>query len=985
MKSLFNSTNRLFLRDTPFASLMNKRVFNVLLIATPYDAFMLEDDGRVDEQIFNEYTSLNLRYPPRFTQAFDEEEALRLLSDRHFELIIVMPNLTNANTFSAANRLQSLYPDIPIVVLTPFSKEVSKRLKQTDLSHIDYVFSWLGNTELLVAIIKLIEDRLNAPHDVSEVGVQTILLVEDSVRFYSSALPLLYRLVLEQSREFAKEALNDHLQTLRMRGRPKIMLARSYEEAIQICQNFADNMLGVISDMAFTRNGRKDSQAGFRLAQQLRKSHPHLPIILESSDAEALRYADILHLPFIQKSAKSYPQDLEREVMHHFGFGDFVVADPHTHEEILRIRNLKELQDNLPRIPDEVLFHHLCNNHISRFLYSRAIFPPAEILRKHDAHQYKNMNEARAFILQLIAAYRQMKNAGVVAVYQKDRFDQFGQFARIGNGSMGGKGRGLAFINHCLWQEEFSLDKPLLHVQLPKTVIICTDVFSRFMLDNQLYPIALSQASDEEILEAFLQSSLSADVIDDLLHLLRNGSSPIAVRSSSLLEDSHYQPFAGVYSTYMVPRSSSLQETLLHVQAAIKAVYASVFYRNSKNYLSATQNLIDQEKMAIVLQEVVGTEQADGLYYPSFSGVAQSVNYYPVGKQRAEDGVVSLAVGLGKQIVDGEKSLRFSPTYPKHQMQLSDPQTALRETQSAFWAVDLHQASSLPTCHDDTYLRNVPLQKFSTSDEASPYLFSTFDHANDRIISGCYPEQGRLIASFSALLHSPVIPLAATIQELLRMGQRNMGRPVEIEMAIQMNGLQSITLYLLQIRPMVDIAEDTGGLTPIRTEGHTLLLSASQTLGNGLISDISHIVYLPSTSYSASQSLRWAQQLAEINEHFVRNQKTYLLIGAGRWGTSDASMGIPVSWSQISAAAAIVELPITTRHIDASQGSHFFHNLTSLGIPYLTLNEHDLSLFNKEWFAQHANSSEEIQLITLKKPLLISIDGRRSKGKIFEN
>lgn len=984
MKPLSSATNRLFLRDTPFASLMNKRVFNVLLIATPYDAFMLEGDGRVDEQIFNEYTSLNLRYPPRFTQVTGEEDAIKLLSDRHFELIIVMPNLTNANTFGAANHIKSLYPDTPIVVLTPFSKEVSKRLANTDLSHIDYVFSWLGNAELLLAIIKLIEDRMNAPHDVSEVGVQTILLVEDSIRFYSSALPLLYHLVLQQSREFSKEALNDHLKTLRMRGRPKIMLARSYEEAMRICHDYADNMLGVISDISFTREGKKDAKAGIRLAQQLQAAHPHLPIILESSDESGKHYAEALGLPFIQKRTKSYPQDLEREVMLHFGFGDFVVTDPHTHEQLFRIRNLKELQDFLPRIPDEVLFHHLCNNHISRFLYSRAIFPPAEILRMHDAQQYRNMDEARAFILQLIAAYRQMKNGGVVAVYQKDRFDQFGQFARIGNGSMGGKGRGLAFIHNCLWREGVSTESEHFHVRLPKTVVVCTDVFDRFMAQNELYPIALSSSTDEEILQAFLQGTLDSDTLDDLLHLLSSGrSAPIAVRSSSLLEDSHYQPFAGVYSTYMVPRSHSPQETLLHVQAAIKAVYASVFYRNSKNYLSATQNLIDQEKMAIVLQEVVGTEHTDGLYYPTLSGVAQSVNYYPSGKQRAEDGVVSLAVGLGKQIVDGGKSLRFSPAYPKHQMQLSDPQTAIRETQSAFWAVDLHQAPSLPTCHDDTYLRHVSIQKFPTTDGASPYLFSTFDRANDRMLSGCFPKQGRLIASFSGLLQSSQIPLASTIRELLHMGQRNMGRPVEIELAMQMEG-QCTTLYLLQIRPMVDLTEDTGSNLTLRTDGHTLLLSASQALGNGLISDVSHIVYLPSTSYSANQSLRWAQQLAEINEHFVRTKQTYLLIGAGRWGSSDASMGIPVSWSQISAAAAIVELPISSRHIEASQGSHFFHNLTSLGIPYLTLSERDLSLYNKEWFACHASSGEDIQQIALEKPLLIVVDGRRSQATIFE-
>ena len=793
----------LVFRDTPFANLMNKRIYNVLLIATKYDSFMLEDDGRVDEQIFNEYTSLSLRYPPRFTQVTTEEEALNELKNRNFELIICMPNMDNRDIFAAASEIKVHYPNIPIVVLTPFSKEVSKRIANEDLSAIDYVFSWLGNSELLLAIIKLIEDKMNAPDDTASVGVQIILLVEDSIRFYSSALPHLYKFVLEQSQMFAKEALNDHQRTLRMRGRPKIKLARNYEEAVRIFDQYRDNMLGIISDMSFMHNGVKDPYAGYKFGQYVRKTGLIIPFVLESSEASNHVYAKELNASFIDKNSKSYPQDLKKKIMQRFGFGDFVILNPHTKEEIMRIKDLKDLQKKVFQIPDDSLVYHLSRNHFSRFFYSRAMFPPAEVLKHVDVSDYKDMDEARKLIFDLIVQYRRMKNTGVVAVYQKDRFDEYSNFARIGDGSLGGKGRGLAFIG-AMVKRYPKLESDNFAVNIPKTVVICTDIFDEFMETNELYPVALGDADDETILRYFLRASLPSRLIEDLMAFFDVVKSPIAVRSSSLLEDSHYQPFAGIYSTYMVPKIEEKYDMLRTVSDAIKAVYASVFYKDSKAYMTATSNLIDQEKMAIVLQEVVGSRYNDH-FYPTMSGVARSLNFYPIGNEKAEDGIANIALGLGKYIVDGGQTLRFSPRHPHSILQMSTMDFALRETQTRFYALDLKNMAEAFSVDDAFNLVKLGL-KDADAEGSLKYIVSTYDPYDQIIRDGYYPG-GRKILSFVNILQHDVFPLADTLDQILRIGQQEMGRPVEIEFAVNMDPSDHTraTFYLLQIRPIVEI------------------------------------------------------------------------------------------------------------------------------------------------------------------------------------
>ena len=974
----------LVFRDTPFANLMNKRIYNVLLIATKYDAFMLEDDGRVDEQIFNEYTSLSLRYPPRFTQVTTEEEALNELKDRNFELIICMPNMDNRDIFAAASEIKVHYPNIPIVVLTPFSKEVSKRIAHEDLSAIDYVFSWLGNSELLLAIIKLIEDKMNAPDDTESVGVQIILLVEDSIRFYSSALPHLYKFVLEQSQMFAKEALNDHQRTLRMRGRPKIKLARTYEEAVRIFDQYRDNILGIISDMSFMHNGVKDPYAGYKFGQYVRKTGLIIPFVLESSEAANAIYAGELNASFIDKNSKSYPQDLRARIMERFGFGDFVIINPHTKEEIMRIKDLKDLQTKVFLIPDDSLVYHLSRNHFSRFFYSRAMFPPAEVLKHVDVSDYKDMNEARQLIFDLIVQYRRMKNSGVVAVYQKDRFDEYSNFARIGDGSLGGKGRGLAFIG-AMVKRYPRLEQDNFAVTIPKTVVICTDIFDEFMETNGLYPVALSDNDDETILRYFLRASLPKKLIEDLMAFFDVVKGPIAIRSSSLLEDSHYQPFAGIYSTYMVPKIEEKYDMLRTVSDAIKAVYASVFYRDSKAYMTATSNLIDQEKMAIVLQEVVGTRYGDH-FYPTISGVARSLNFYPIGNEKAEDGIANIALGLGKYIVDGGQTLRFSPRHPHSILQMSTMDFALKETQTRFYALDLKNMAERFSVDDAFNLVKLSV-KDADKEGSLRYIVSTYDPYDQIIRDGYYPG-GRKIISFCNILQHDVFPLATTLDHLLGIGQQEMGRPVEIEFAvnIDLNDPKKATFYLLQIRPIVDNKEVMDeDLTLVQNE--ETILSSTSVLGHGIVSDVQDVVYVKTGAFNSANTQAIAYEIERVNRGFTEGEKGYVLVGPGRWGSSDPWLGIPVKWPHISNARVIVECGLENYRVDPSQGTHFFQNLTSFGVGYFTINPFKGDGWFDEAFLNAQPAVEEtdyLRHVHFDRPIVIKMDGKRSLGVVMK-
>ena len=977
--------SQLYLRDTAFQNLMQRRIHNVLLIASPYDAFMMEEDGRVEEQLYFEYTSLNLSSPPRVNQASSYAEAYECLESKHYDLIIAMPGMDIGETFREAKNIKERYTGIPFVVLTPFSREVSRRLSNEDFSGVDYVFSWLGNVDLLLAIIKLLEDKMNADNDVLEVGLQTILLVEDSIRFYSSVLPHLYKFLLKQSLTFSTEALNEHEQMLRMRGRPKVMLARTYEEAEALYSKYQDKILGIISDISFNHNGEKDKSAGIRLAKYIKEKDPYVPIILESSESENAVLADKLGVSFIDKNSKKFPVDLGNAIYNNFGFGALIIRNPQTGEEVMRINNLKDFQYKVFDIPAESLLYHASRNDISRWLYSRAIFPIAEIIQ---AHRFRNIEEApevKKLFFNLIVKYRKMKNRGVVAIFKKERFDHYSNFARIGQGSLGGKGRGLAFIDSIIKKYPICDNFGGATLSIPRTIVLCTDIFDEFMEENNLYPTALSDIPDEQILSAFLEANLPRYLKEDFFALFEVVDKPLAIRSSSLLEDSHYQPFAGIYSTYMIPRLNDKYEMMRLLCDAIKSVYASVFFADSKAYMTATSNLIDQEKMAIIIQEVVGEEHY-GCYYPSFSGVGRSLNYYPINDEQPEDGVAEIAVGLGKYIVDGGLALRFSPRHPDKVLQTSTLDLALRDTQTQFYALDMSDMTDKFSTNDGDNIKHIRIQD-AAKNGSLKYMVSTYD-PQDQIIRDSDYGAGRKVVTFANVLSHRVFPLAEVVDFMLSEGEREMRRPVEIEFAgnININGDSKGSVYWLQIRPIVDRKEMLDEKI-METDNNDLILKSNTALGHGTMDNVRDVVYVKTKNFSSSNNQLIAREIEKINRTFTEKGDGYILIGPGRWGSSDPSLGIPVKWPHISSARLITEASLPNYRIEPSQGTHFFQNLTSFGVGYFTIDTRDNdSVYDIAYLdnCPAAYESEFIRIVHFDNPLTISINGRSGLGIVVK-
>ena len=977
--------SQLYLKDTAFQKLMQKRIVNVLLIASPYDAFMMEEDGRVEEQLFFEYMALNLSLPPRVTKVSHINEAMDIMRDKSFDLVIAMPGVDISETFDGATAIKEAYPDVPFVVLTPFSKEVSRRLANQDLSKIDYVFSWLGNMDLILAIIKLLEDWQNAEEDILDVGVQMILLVEDSVRFYSSVLPHLYKFLLNQSMTFSTEALNAHERMLRMRGRPKVLLARDYEEAEALYQKYSKNILGVISDVSFNREGKKDKEAGLKLARYLHECDPYLPLIIESSESENADKVAEFNGIFLDKNSKKLPVDLGKAITDNFGFGDFIIRNPETMEEIMRIHSINHFQKKVFDIPDESLLFHAKRNDISRWLYSRAMFPIAEILKNHRSRTLEDIPKIKQLIFDMIVKYRRMKNRGVVAEFRRDRFDKYSNFARIGQGSMGGKARGLAFVDSIIKNHPECDDFEGVTISIPRTVVLCTDIFDEFMASNNLYPLALSDASDEDILQAFLAARLPKRVREDLEGLRDVIDGPIAVRSSSLLEDSHYQPFAGIYSTYMVPYAPTPEQHLALLTDAIKSVYASVFFEASKSYMTATANVIDQEKMAVILQEVVGEYHGD-FYFPSFSGVGRSLNYYPIGDERPEEGVAQVAVGLGKYIVDGGRSLRFSPAHPANVLQTSELDIALKDTQTRLYAIDRNNMPEKFSIDDGFNIANKRVQDFADTG-ALRHMVSTYDPYNDMLFdyeSG----KGRRVVTFNNILRHNVFPLAGAVDFMLKLGQQAMCRPVEIEFAGNITSDKDNSskghIYWLQIRPIID-KKDMVDDEILEIPDNQALLKSYTALGHGNIENVDTIIYVRPEAFSSMNNVRVAAEIEKINKQFLADGRNYILVGPGRWGSSDPALGIPVKWSAISAARLIVEASLGHYRIEPSQGTHFFQNLTSFGVGYFTINPaisdglYDIDYLNT---MPAEYESDRVRIVKFDAPLQIAINGKKGMGVV---
>ena len=973
---------KFYLKDVTFVNLMMRRIYNVLIVANPYDAFMLEDDGRVEEKIYNEYVELGLRYPPTFTQVSTTEEAREVLRTMHIDLVICMPGNADNDAFSVARDIKAEFPHMHCIVLTPFSHGITKRMENEDLSIFDYVFCWLGNTNLILSIIKLIEDKMNLEHDINEGGVQMILLVEDSIRFYSSILPNLYNYILAQSKRFATEALNRHSATLRMRGRPKVVLARNYEEAMALYERYSDNMLGVISDVRFPIHGEKDSEAGLKLMREIRQNDPYLPLILESSESENRAKAEAEGFRFVDKNSKKMSLDLRKILEEHFGFGDFIFRDPKTKAEIMRIHSLKELQDNIFKIPDDSMLYHISRNHMSRWLSARAIFPVSMFLKTVTWERLKDITAHREIIFDAIVQYRHMKNIGVVAVFDRMKFDAYSHFARIGEGSLGGKGRGLAFLDNIIKMHPEFNSLEGAKVQIPRTVVLCTDVFDQFMEQNNLYQIALSDASDDDILRHFLRAQLPDSLIADFFTFFEAVKSPIAIRSSSLLEDAHYQPFAGIYSTYMIPYLDDKYAMLEMLACAIKGVYASVYYRDSKAYMAATSNVIDQEKMAVILQEVVG-KQFDGRYYPNISGVLRSLNYYPIGDERAEDGIASLALGLGKYIVDGGQTLRVSPYHPHQVLQTSELETALRETQTRFYALDTRHVGNDFKVDDGFNILNLKVKE-AERDNSLNFIASTYDPYDQVIRDGLY-EGGRKVISFAGVLQQGVFPLPELLQMSMRFGAEAMRRPVEIEFACNLNADRTGSLFLLQIRPIVDqkqmLDEDLAAIPDA-----DCLLRSHNSLGHGVTEDVTDVVYVKTDDrFSAADNPTIAREIEKLNKEYLDRGTNYVLVGPGRWGSSDSWLGIPVKWPHISAARVIVEVALKNYRVDPSQGTHFFQNLTSFGVGYFTIDENrNDGCFHKATLdaMPAVEETDHVRVVRFEKGLRIMMDGKKGEGVV---
>ena len=988
--------NKFYLKDVSFVNLMTRRIFNVLIVANPYDAFMLEDDGRVDEKIFDEYMDLGLRYPPTFRQVSTTEEANEVLKSTAIDLVICMPGTADNDAFDVARQVKQDSPDIPCVVLTPFSHGITRRMQDEDLSMFDYIFCWLGNTNLILSIIKLIEDKMNLEHDIQEAGVQMILLVEDGIRDYSAILPNLYNYILQQSKRFSTEALNPHAASQRKRGRPKVVLARSYDEAMEIYEKYADNTLGVISDTRFPIHGlmtddkigicyspermEKDSEAGLKLLREIRRRDEFVPLILQSSESANRQKAEAENFRFVDKTSKKMSVDLRRLLEEHMGFGDFIFRDPTTKEEIMRIKSLTALQDNIIKIPNDSMLYHISRNHMSRWLCARAIFPVSAFLKHVTWRKLQDVDAHRQIIFDAIVQYRHMKNIGVVAVFDRGKFDAYSHFARIGDGSLGGKGRGLAFLDNIIKRHPELNQFEGVTVSIPRTVVLCTDIFDEFMDTNNLYQIALSDASDDEILAHFLKAQLPDSLIADFFTFFDAVKSPIAIRSSSLLEDSHYQPFAGIYSTYMIPYLEDKYEMLHMLACAIKAVYASVYYKDSKAYMTATSNVIDQEKMAVILQEVVGTQYGDR-YYPNFSGVLRSINYYPIGDEKAEEGIASLALGLGKYIVDGGQTLRVSPHHPHQVLQTSEMETALRDTQTRFYALDMTHVGRDFKVDDGFNIRNLRVKE-ADKDGSLDFIASTYDPYDQVIRDGIY-EGGRKVISFCGVLQQGVFPLPELLQMSQKFGAMEMRRPVEIEFACNLNKDRTGNFYLLQIRPIVDskqmLDED---LTQI-ADGRCLLRSRN-SLGHGISEEVTDVVYVKvDDHFTAVNNPAIAVDVERINRKFLDAGTNYVLVGPGRWGSSDSWLGIPVKWPHISASKVIVELGLKNYRVDPSQGTHFFQNLTSFGVGYFTINTYNGDGIFRQDILDAMPAVEETQYVRhvrFERPLKIMMDGKKQLG-----
>ena len=932
------------LKETDYKSLMKFRIRKILMICSHYDAFILEEDGQIEAHISREYVDLNLSSPPKFVWVTTSAQAREVMQrESDIDMVICMYNVGDKDVFRFASDMKAEHADVPFVLLTHFSKEIYRRLSLQDTSAVDYMFSWHGNADLIVAIIKLFEDRINADNDILEVGVQAILLVEDSVRFYSTYLPELYKMVLKQSAEFLKETLNEQQQKFRMRSRPKILLASNYDDAVNLYERYKSNMLGVISDVGFTlHKGDKPEDekldAGIDLVKFIKADNKKMPVLLQSSQESIACVAKELGVGFLRKHSKTLMLKLSDYIKEEFGFGDFVFRDA-DHVEYGRAANLKELEKLMREVPDSVMLHNASKNMLSKWLMARGLFTLGMRFREVNDNYFDNVPAMRAYISQQIHDFHTLTSRGVIAHFDAPNYDRHIWFARMGEGSLGGKARGLAFLNSLIYKHLLSERYPGIKVSIPRTIVVATDYFDQFILENDLQYVIDSEITDEEVLSEFVSSRLPEELVDQLRVYVHTARSPLAVRSSSKLEDSSYQPFAGVYSTYMIPLVENKDQMLRMLEKAIKSVYASVFYNGSRTYIHTTANLLSEEKMAVVIQSICGSEH-DGLYYPMMSGVARSVNYYPIGSEKTEDGIVDLAFGLGKLVVDGGNTLRVNPKYPKKVLQLSEPKLALRDTQKQMYALDLRPGAFKISRNEGINLEYVQIAEQLQKYPYPELVASTFSIENNRMVPGVAANGPRVI-SFDAILRYGRFPLAQLIRDTLDICRNELMCEVEMEFAVDVTPLskgQELVVKLLQVRPISEFADDLNiSIDKISSSMEKVYIKSNKALGAGAFDGMKYIVHVPSDSFDSAHTQDMADEVARLNAQLKNENASYLLLGPGRWGSSDPWLGIPVVWSDISEAKMIVETAIPGFRIEPSQGTHFFQNITSLGVGYLTI------------------------------------------------
>ena len=970
---------------------MKYRIHKILLVCCSYDGYILEEDGHIESQINQEYLDLNMSNPPSFTRVSSTSEALALLAgDDSFDFILTMYNVGEPDVFTFARTIKRHHPNRPVALLTSFSKDIYRRIEEQDRSGLDYIFCWHGNTDLIIAIIKLIEDHMNAPEDILQGGVQAILLVEDSIRFYSTYLPELYKLILLQNTEFLKDAFNEQQQVLRKRARPKILLATSYEEATELYDRYKKNLLGVISDVGFVLHRHDPPQsekldAGIDLCRRIKADNPLMPVLLQSSQTAYADEAARLGAGFIAKNSKTLLTQLHEYISKEFAFGDFVFKDPDTGAEIGRAKDLAQMQQMIATIPDRAFEYHTSQNHLSKWLYSRGLFPLAASIRQYNKSHFASVEEHRRVLENLIRDYRTLLGQGVVARFDPETYSDAVAFARIGEGSLGGKARGLAFMNSMLIKYRQYDRHEGVRIMIPRSVVIATEYFDEFIDLNGLKYIIAQEASDEEILSEFVTSTIPQRLQEELKAYIRTVRTPLAVRSSSKLEDSHYQPFAGIYSTYMIPYTENEDQMLRLVLRAVKSVYASVYFAASRAYIQTSQNLISEEKMAVILQEVCGTEQ-NGLYFPTFSGVARSINYYPIGDEKPEDGVCNIAMGLGKLVVDGGRTLRFSPRYPQKVLQTSTPELALRDTQNEVLALSLRPEEFRTSIDDAVNLRRLTLQEIGDYRNAR-HVCSVWDRENERISDSPF-DRGRRIITFNNILKYNTFPLAEIVSDILRIGAEEMRCPVEVEFAVNMDvapGRQRI-FNLLQIRPIID-NQDNRPIDWSREDTSRALIYGESALGIGRMTEIADIVYVRSETFSSLVTEKIADELLGLNARLHDEGRSYILVGPGRWGSSDPYLGVPVKWTHISEAKVIVECNIESFDVEPSQGTHFFQNVTSLGVGYLTINpSRGEGIFREQLLDTRPAVWEGryLRLVRFERPLWVAIDGRSNRGMVRE-